>query len=60
MMPRFTIKASEVIYYQEEIEAKTEDEAREKFYQMATGKDLEPCDAEGFQIDYIDEEEGDD
>jgi hypothetical protein len=52
-MKIFTIKASEVIYYQEEIEAKSEDEAREKFYQMATEKDLEPCDAEGFQIDYI-------
>ena len=58
-MPIFTIKASEVIYYQEVIEAKTEDEAREKFYQMATEKDLEPCDAEGFQIDYIDEEDDD-
>jgi len=59
MMPRFTIKASEVIYYQEEIEAKSEDEAREKFYQMATEKDLEPCDADGFQIDKI-QEYGDD
>jgi hypothetical protein len=55
-MPRFTIKASEVVYYQEEIEAKSEDEAREKFFEMATDYDLEPCDATGFQIDYIEED----
>jgi ribosomal protein L20A (L18A) len=55
-MPIFTIKASEVVFYQEEIQAKTRDEAIEKFYDM-TGS-LEPCDADNFTIDHV-EEEGD-
>jgi len=53
-MPRFIIKASEEVYYQEEIEAETKDEAIEKFYDMSYGN-LEPCDADGFQIDNIEE-----
>jgi len=57
-MPKFIIKASEQVFYQEEIEAKTKDEAIEKFYDMSYGN-LEPCDADGFQIDNI-QEEGDD
>jgi len=57
-MPRFTIKASEQVFYQEEIEAKTKDEAIEKFYDMSYGN-LEPCDADNFTIDNI-QEEGDD
>jgi hypothetical protein len=57
-MPRFTIKASEQVYYQEEIEAETRDEAVEKFYDMACGS-LEPCDADNFTIDNI-QEFGDD
>ena len=56
-MPRFTIKASEQVFYQEEIEAETRDEAIEKFYDMMHG-DLEPCDSKNFTIDDV-EEEGD-
>jgi len=56
-MPRFTIKASEQVYYQEEVEAETRDEAIEKFYDMMTSA-LEPCDNDNFTIDHV-EEEGD-
>ena len=55
-MPRFIIKASEQVYYQEEVEAETREEAIEKFYDM-TGS-LEPCDSDNFTIDHV-EEEGD-
>ena len=54
-MPRFTIKASEQVFYQEEIEAETRDEAIEKFYDMMQG-DLEPCDSDNFTIDDVEEE----
>jgi len=57
-MPRFTIKASETVFYQEEIEAETREEAIEKFYDMMQG-DIEPCDADGFQIDDVEEEDDD-
>jgi hypothetical protein len=57
-MPRFIIQASEQVFYQEEIEAETQDEAIEKFYDMSCGS-LEPCDADNFTIDKI-EEVGDD
>ena len=53
-MPRFIIQASEQVFYQEEIEAETEDEAIEKFYDMATGS-LEPCDSDNFTIDKVEE-----
>jgi len=53
-MPRFIIKASEEVYYQEEIEAETKDEAIEKFYDMASY--LEPCDSDHFTIDKVEEE----
>ena len=56
-MPRFTIKASEQVFYQEEIQAETRDEAIEKFYDMMTSV-LEPCDSDNFTIDDV-EEEGD-
>lgn len=57
-MPIFTIKASETVFYQEEIQAETRDEAIEKFYDMMTSA-LEPCDSDNFTIDHV-EEEGDD
>jgi hypothetical protein len=53
-MPRFIIQASEQVFYQEEIEAETEHEAIEKFYDMATSS-LEPCDSDNFTIDTIEE-----
>ena len=56
-MPRFIIKASEQVFYQEEIQAETRDEAIEKFYDMMTSA-LEPCDSDNFTIDHV-EEEGD-
>ena len=56
-MPKFIIQASEQVFYQEEIEAETRDEAVEKFYDMAS--QLEPCDADNFTIDKI-QEYGDD
>jgi hypothetical protein len=56
-MPIFTIKASEQVFYQEEIQAETRDEAIEKFYDMMTST-LEPCDSDNFTIDDV-EEEGD-
>jgi ribosomal protein L20A (L18A) len=56
-MPIFTIKASETVFYQEEIQAETRDEAIEKFYDMMTST-LEPCDSDNFTIDHV-EEEGD-
>ena len=52
-MPKFIIKASEEVYYQEEIEAETQDEAIEKFYDMASY--LEPCDSDHFTIDKVEE-----
>jgi ribosomal protein L20A (L18A) len=55
-MPKFIIKASEEVYYQEEIEAETREEAIEKLYDMASY--LEPCDSDHFTIDKV-EEEGD-
>ena len=57
-MPKFIIQASEQVFYQEEIEAETEAEAIEKFYDMATSS-LEPCDSDNFTIDKV-EEYGDD
>jgi hypothetical protein len=54
IMPRFIIQASEQVFYQEEIEAETQDEAIEKFYDMATGS-LEPCDSDNFTIDNVKE-----
>ena len=56
-MPIFRIKASETVFYQEEIQAETRDEAIEKFYDMMTSA-LEPCDSDNFTIDHV-EEEGD-
>jgi hypothetical protein len=56
-MPIFTIKASETVFYQEEIQAETRDEAIEKFYDMMCSS-LEPCDSDNFTIDHV-EEEGD-
>jgi hypothetical protein len=58
IMPIFIIRASEQVFYHEEIQAKTRDEAIEKFYDMACGS-LEPCDSDNFTIDDV-EEEGDD
>jgi hypothetical protein len=52
-MPRFIIKASEEVYYQEEIEAETRDEAMEKFYDVAS--QLEPCDSDHFNVYKIEE-----
>ena len=53
-MKTFRVKASEQVFYQEEIEAETQDEAIEKFYDMATGS-LEPCDSDNFTIDNVKE-----
>lgn len=62
-MPYFTIRASEVVYYEEMVEAKNKDDAIDKFYEMAT-LTLEPVDQDGFQVDNVyehdDEEDGDD
>lgn len=57
-MPRFIIQASEQVFYQEEIQAETREEAIEKFYDMMQGS-IEPCDSDNFTIDNV-EEEGDD
>ena len=56
-MPKFIIKASEEVFYQEEIEAETRDEAMQKFYDIAS--QLEPCDSDNFNV-YKVEEYGDD
>lgn len=53
-MPRFIIQASEQVFYEEEIEAENEDEAIQKFYDMACDS-LEPCDSDNFTIDKIEE-----
>ena len=53
-MPIFTIKASEQVFYQEEVEAETREEAIEKFYDMMQG-DLEPCDSDNFTIDEVED-----
>ena len=53
-MPTFRIKASEQVFYQEDIEAETRDEAIEKFYDMMQGG-LEPCDSDNFTIDHVEE-----
>jgi len=55
-MPVFKIEASEVHIYERNIQAKTRDEAIEKFYEEY--EDLSPCDITGFQIDKV--IEGDD
>lgn len=57
-MPRFIIQASEQVFYEEEIEAETRDEAIEKFYDMGISG-LVPCDSDNFTIDHV-EEHGDD
>ena len=56
-MKTFRVKASEQVFYQEDIDAKNEEEAIEKFYDMMTSA-LEPCDSDNFTIDHV-EEEGD-
>ena len=56
-MKTFRVKASEQVFYQEEVEAETREEAIEKFYDMMQGA-LEPCDSDNFTIDDV-EEEGD-
>lgn len=53
-MPTFRIKANEIVFYQEDIEAETRDEAIQKFYDM-TGS-LVPCDSDNFTIDHVEEE----
>jgi predicted 3-demethylubiquinone-9 3-methyltransferase (glyoxalase superfamily) len=56
--PEYTINPSISFFIsatnQEEIEAETQDEAIEKFYDMACGS-LEPCDADNFTIDNVEE-----
>ena len=58
-MPRFIIKASEETFYQEEVEAKTTDEAIEKCYLLMQNGDIDPCDTDGFTIDKVEEEDDD-
>lgn len=58
-MPTFKIKASEETFYEEEVEAKTEDEAIEKFYLLMQNGDIDPCDTDGFTIDHVEEEDDD-
>jgi ribosomal protein L20A (L18A) len=50
-MPTFKILASEVVYYQEEVEAKNEDDAIEKMYELYP--DLKSCNTSEFSIDKI-------
>ena len=58
-MKTFRVKASEQVFYQEDIDAKNEEEAIEKFYELMQDGGLEPCDSDNFTIDHV-EEEGDD
>ena len=50
-MKTFRIRASEQVFYKEDIEAETKEEAIEKFYDMAG--QLEPCDSDNFTIDDV-------
>ncbi len=52
-MKTFRIRASEQVFYKEDIEAETKEEAIQKFYDMAT--QLEPCDYDNFTIDDVEE-----
>lgn len=53
-MPTFRIKASEQVFYKEDIEAETKEEAIEKFNDLRFGN-LEPCDSDNFTIDSVEE-----
>lgn len=48
-MKTYNIRASEIVFYNEDIEAKSEKEAIEIFQNTI----LEPCDSDSFQIDHI-------
>ena len=52
-MPIFRIRASEQVFYKEDIEAETREEAIEKFYDIVS--QLEPCDSDNFTIDDVEE-----
>ena len=54
-MPIFTIKAREQVFYQEEVEAETKEEAIEKFYELMQDGGLEPCDSDNFTIDQVED-----
>jgi hypothetical protein len=54
IMPVFRIRASEQVFYKEDIEAETKEEAIEKFNDMRFGS-LEPCDSDNFTIDDVEE-----
>jgi hypothetical protein len=52
-MKTFRVKASEQVFYQEDIDAKNEEEAIEKFYELMQDGGLEPCDSDNFTIDQV-------
>lgn len=49
MLKTYNIRASEIVFYNEDIEAKSEEEAI-KIFQNSI---LEPSDSDSFQIDHI-------
>lgn len=49
MLKTYNIRASETVFYNEDIEAKSEKEAIEIFKNSI----LEPCDSDSFQIDHV-------
>lgn len=53
-MPKFIIHSSETVYYQTEVEAESEDEARDKFWEMNHDETtLVATEADHWQIDYV-------
>lgn len=53
-MPIFRIRASEQVFYKEDIEAETKEEAIEKFNDLRFGN-LEPCDSDNFNVYKVEE-----
>lgn len=53
-MKTYRIRASEQVFYKEDIEANSREEAIEKFYEMMQGA-IEPCDSDNFNIDDVEE-----
>lgn len=59
-MPKFIIRSSETVYYETELEADNEEQARAKFWEMNHGDDtLITYDADHWQIDDVIEESED-
>jgi hypothetical protein len=54
-MKTFRVKASEQVFYQEDIDAKNEEEAIKKFYELMQDGGLEPCDSDNFTIDQVED-----